>query len=216
MTHLLLFGATGMTGIEVLHLALEDPRITQVTSIGRRKTGVVHPKLREIEHQEYLVLSPVAETIATADLVIDCLGVYQNNVSKDEFWRVTVGYLDALLATLAERGADPRFCLMGAQGADPTEKSLFLFAKAKGRAERHLLESRLTRKHIFRPGYIKPGRLKTSRSTAPEWISQPLYRLFPSLGIDAVDLARVMLEVGLAGSPQILFTNAEMRRMTHA
>jgi nucleoside-diphosphate-sugar epimerase len=213
---LVVFGATGMTGIEVLHLALADPRITQVTTIGRRVTGVVHPKLRERTHGDMLDLAPVAEPLRTADLIIHCLGVYQNNVPADEFWKVTVGYLDALLAILKQQNADPRFCLMGAQGADPTEKSPFLFAKAKGRAEQHLLESHLTRRHIFRPGYIKPGRLGGSRSTMPEWIAQPLFKLLPFMGIAAVDLARVMLEVGVAGSGQVLFTNADMRRMTNA
>jgi len=213
---LLLFGATGMTGIEVLHLALADPRISQVTSIGRRGTGVVHPKLREIAHSDFLDLSAVAEPLRHGDLIIHCLGVYQNNVPEDEFWKVTVGYLDALVAILKEQNVDPRFCLMGAQGADPSEKSPFLFAKAKGRAERHLMESHLTRKHIFRPGYIKPGRLRTSRSTMPEWIAQPLFKLFPFMGIAAVDLARVMLEVGINGSDQTLFTNAAMRRMADA
>ncbi len=106
---------------------------------------------------------------------------------------------------------DPSFCLMGAQGADPTEKSLFRFAKAKGRAERFLTESLLTRKHIFRPGYIMPGRLK-SRSTIPDWISRPFFRLYPPLGIEAVRLAKVMIEVGVVGSAQALFTNGEMRR----
>ena len=210
-----LFGATGMTGIEVLHLALADPRITQVTSIGRRSTGVVHPKLREVTHSDFLDLAPVAEPLRQAELIIHCLGVYQNNVPADEFWKVTVGYLDALLMTLKQQNADPRFCLMGAQGADPTEKSPFLFAKAKGRAEQHLMDSHLSRKHIFRPGYIKPGRLGGSRSTMPEWIAQPLFKLLPFMGIAAVDLARVMVEVGVAGSDQILFTNADMRRMTN-
>lgn len=214
--HLLLFGATGMTGIEVLHLALADARISKVTSIARRSTGVTHAKLREITHKDYLDLSAVAEPLKEADLIIHCLGVYQNNVPKDEFWTVTVGYLDALLAKLAELKADPRFCLMGAQGADPTEKSPFLFAKAKGRAEAHLMASRLTRKHIFRPGYIKPGRLGGSNSTIPEWISQPLFKLLPFMGIAAVDLARAMLDVGITGSDQVLFTNGDMRRMTNA
>jgi uncharacterized protein YbjT (DUF2867 family) len=212
----ILFGATGMTGIEVLHLALADPRITQVTTIGRRVTGVVHPKLRELIHGDMLDLSAVAGPLRDSDLIIHCLGVYQNNVPVDEFWKVTVGYLDTLLATLKQQNADPRFCLMGAQGADPSEKSPFLFAKAKGRAERHLIESHLTRKHIFRPGYIEPGRIAASRATLPEWIARPLFKLLPFMGISAVDLARVMVEVGITGSEQILFTNADMRRMANA
>ena len=206
-----LFGATGMTGIEVLHLALEDPRVSSVTTIGRRPTGVKHPKLTEVTHADMLALGPVESHLRQADLIVHCLGVYQNAVPADEFWTVTVGYFEALLATLERLGADPRFSLMGAQGADPTERSPFRFAKAKGRVERRLMESGITHKWIFRPGYIKPGRV-ASRAPSTEWFSRPLYRLMPFIGIDAVDLARVMLDVGLSGSKRTLWTNGEMRR----
>ena len=208
---LLLFGATGMVGFELLHLALVDPRVNSVTTIGRRATGVRHPKLREIVHADMLDLSELEPQLRRADLILYCLGVYQNAVSAAAFWTITCGYLEQLLGRLQQIGADPVFCLMGAQGADPSEKSLFRFAKAKGRAERYLMESSITRKHIFRPGYIKPGRVE-SRSPTPEWLSRVGYALFPPLGIDAVKLAAVMLEVGVAGSPQVLFKNGPMRR----
>jgi nucleoside-diphosphate-sugar epimerase len=208
--HLLLFGATGMVGNEVLHLALADPRINAVTTIGRRATGVTHKKLTEVVHADQLALAPLAETIGKADLIVYCVGVYQNAVSKEAFWTITCDYLAHLLAELKRLGKDPVFCLMGAQGADPTEKTPFRFGKAKGRAERLLMESHLTRKYIFRPGYIEPGRVQ-SRSTIPEWISRPMFRLFPSLGIESVNLAKVMLETGLTKPAQVLYTNGEMR-----
>ena len=209
--HLVLFGATGMVGTEVLHLALADRRVTSIVTIGRRPTGVVHPKLREVTHADMLALGPVADELRRAELIIHCLGVYSGAVPDDEFWQITFGYLEHLLAELKRLGADPVFCLMGAQGADPTERSPFVFAKAKGRAERVLMESHLTRKHIFRPGYILPGRV-ASRARNTEWFSRPLYALLPFIGIDAIQLARVMLETGLRGSPQVLWTNGEMRR----
>lgn len=208
---LLLFGATGMVGSEVLHLALADPRVTSVTTAGRRATGVTHPKLREVTHADMLRPAPLADELRRADLVIHCLGVYSGAVPDDEFWAITAGYLGALLGELKRINADPVFCLMGAQGADPTERSPFLFAKAKGRAERFLMESHLTRKHIFRPGYIMPGRV-ASRARNTEWFSRPIYRLLPFIGIDAVKLAAVMLDVGIRGSEQVIFSNGEMRR----
>lgn len=208
---LLLFGATGMTGSEALHLALADPRVTSVTTVGRRITGVVHPKLTEVAHADMLDLVPLEPLLQKTDLILYCLGVYQNAVPAAEFWTITCGYLEQLLGRLGQIGANPVFCLMGAQGADPTEKSPFRFAKAKGRAERFLMESPLTRRHIFRPGYIKPGRV-ASRAPSTEWFSRPLYRLLPVIGIDAVQLAAVMLDVGVRGSDQILFSNGDMRR----
>ncbi len=210
--NLLIFGATGMVGFEVLHLALVDPRVHSVTTIGRRAAGVQHHKLGEIVHADMLDLSELEPQLRHADLILYCLGVYQNAVTAAEFWTITCGYLEQLLGRLQQIGADPAFCLMGAQGADPTEKSLFRFAKAKGRAERFLTESLLTRKYIFRPGYIAPGRV-ASRSTTPEWISRPLFRFLPGLGIEAVNLAKVMLETGLTRPAQVLYTNGEMRSL---
>ena len=208
--HLLLFGATGMVGHEVLHLALADPRIDKVTTLGRRPTGVQHKKLTEVVHADQLDLRPVAETLGRADLIVYCVGVYQNAVPKDEFWRITCDYLAHLLAELKRLGKDPVFCLMGAEGADPSERTPFRFGKAKGRAERFLMESHLTRKYIFRPGYIEPGQVP-SRSTIPEWLSRPLFKLIPALGIEAVNLAKVMLETGLTKPAQVLYTNRDMR-----
>ncbi len=208
---LLLFGATGMVGYEVLHFSLADLRVDSVVTIGRRATGVMHPELREVVHADMLDLGPVSDELRRTDLLIHCLGVYSGAVPDDEFWSITSGYIEVLLTELKRVGADPVFCLMGAQGADPSERSPFLFAKAKGRAERLLMESHITRKHIFRPGYIKPGRV-ASRAANTEWFSRPAYRLFPFLGIDAAKLAAVMLEVGVAGSAQALFRNGEMRR----
>lgn len=207
---LVLFGATGMVGTEVLHLALADPRIDRVTTVGRRGTGVTHKKLAEVTCADMLDLSNVEPQLREADLIVYCLGVYQNQVSAAEFWTITCGYMEQLLGRLSQIGADPVFCLMGAQGADPTERSPFRFAKAKGRAERFLMESALTRKYIFRPGYIQPGRV-ASRSTVPEWISRPAFKLFPALGIEAVNLAKVMLEIGLTRPGQMLYPNGEMR-----
>lgn len=207
---LLLFGATGMVGNEVLHLALADPRINKVTTVGRRPTGVSHKKLTEVTHADMLDLVPLEPQLREADLILYCLGVYQNAVPAAAFWTITCGYLEQLLGRLSQIGANPVFCLMGAQGADPTEKTPFRFGKAKGRAERFLMESHLTRKYIFRPGYIEPGRVQ-SRSTIPEWISRPMFRLFPSLGIESVNLAKVMLETGLTKPAQVLYTNGEMR-----
>ena len=206
----MLFGATGMTGIEVLHLALVDPRVTQVTTVGRRITGVVHPKLREVVHADMLDVVPLEPLLQQSDLILYCLGVYQNAVPAAEFWTITCGYLEQLLGRLGQIGADPVFCLMGAQGADPSEKSPFRFARAKGRAERFLMESAITRKYIFRPGYIAPGRV-ASRAPSTEWFSRPLFRIFPSIGIEAVNLAKVMLETGLTRPAQVLYRNAEMR-----
>ena len=43
-------GATGMVGGYALRHALDHPAVGRVTSIGRRKLGISHPKLEEVLH----------------------------------------------------------------------------------------------------------------------------------------------------------------------
>jgi uncharacterized protein YbjT (DUF2867 family) len=207
---LILFGATGMVGAEVLHLALADPRVPRVVSIGRRPTGVTHPKLLELIHKDFLDLTLLDPHLAAATSCVHCLGVYQNQVPEDEFWRITYGYIDALVTAFERLNPGVRFVLMGAQGADPTERRRILFAKAKGRAERRITESTLQHRFILRPGYIDPGRVPT-RASAPTWLVRPIYWVLPFLGVGAVDLARVLLEKAITGSGSQLLTNADIR-----
>jgi len=209
------FGATGMVGVEVLHACFEEPRVSRVVTVGRRPTGVAHAKIREVIVADLADLGAAAEALREVDLVVYCVGVYTGRVPDDEFFHITCDYLGGLLTLLTGMGSRATFCLMSAGGADPTEKSRLVFARAKGRAERMLLESPLPSKYVFRPGYIAPGRQK-SRTRIPDWLALPGYRLMPFIGIDAVDLARTMLLVGLEGGAQTHFENADLRRYAKA
>ena len=208
-------GATGMVGIEVLHQCLGHPRIERVVTIGRRKTGVLHTQLREAELADFRDYSVVEQHLRETDVVFHCLGVYQGKVPPDQYWEVTCTYLKHLIDVLERVRPQVTFCLFSAQGADASERSPLLFAKAKGRAERLLTESALGATYIFRPGFINPGR-KTSRSRIPAWLVRPFYKLIPAIGIDAAELARVMVHVGTEGSEQRVFGNRDIRRLAVA
>lgn len=199
-----------MVGSEVLNQCLADHRIASILVIGRRSVGFQHDKITEIEHGNFLDFSAIEPVLPDIDVCIYCLGVYQAQVSKQRFWEITVDYLQALIAALEETDCDVRFCLFSAQGASTSEKSPIRFAKAKGRAENLLLASKLSRKYIFRPGFIMPGPNRKSPSWA-ERLFRPIYRLFPVLGIDAPDLAAVMLSVGINGADKTVFENRDLR-----
>jgi hypothetical protein len=61
---LVIVGATGMVGAYALGYALADPSVGQVTSIGRRKTGISHPKLVEVQHQNFSDCSALAPVLS--------------------------------------------------------------------------------------------------------------------------------------------------------
>src|SRR4029077_20053583 len=59
--NLVIVGATGMVGGCALRYALEHPAVGLVTTIGRRKVGISHSKLKEVLHQDFADCSALAE-----------------------------------------------------------------------------------------------------------------------------------------------------------
>ena len=212
MIKTIILGGTGMVGTEVVHQCLANNDLQKVVAVGRRPLAIEHPKLLDVKHENFLDFSALEEDLADADVCFYCLGVYQNRVSKDKFWVVTVDYLDAFLSSLERVNKKIIFCLFSAQGADPKERSPFRFAKAKGRAEQHLWDSSIEKTYVFRPGFINPGRRSTI-SGPTLWAFQLIYKLIPKIGIDAPDLAKVMIHVGLNGHELAIFENKDLRSM---
>ena len=130
-----------------------------------------------------------------------------------KFWEITVDYLNTLINSLERSKDDIVFCLFSAQGASLEEKSPFLFARAKGRAEKILLESTIREKYIFRPGYICPGR-RNPQVGISALAFKPLYKLMPFIGIDAIELAKVMVSVGLKSNTAQILSNKDLRKIS--
>ena len=185
-----------MVGGEVLDQCLSNNKIQSVLTVGRRISGISHPKLKEVEHDNFLDYSTLETGLKDVDVCYFCLGVYQAKVSKELFWEITVEYLAALVSAIERANKNARFCLFSAQGASTSERSFIRFARAKGRAENILLASELAEKYIFRPGFIMPGP-NSKNATLSAKLFEPFYRLFPMIGIDATELASVMINVGL-------------------
>jgi NADPH:quinone reductase-like Zn-dependent oxidoreductase len=67
---LVIVGATGMVGGYALRLALDNFAVKSVTSIGRKGLGIMHPKLKEVLHQNFADCSPLADVLSAQDAVV--------------------------------------------------------------------------------------------------------------------------------------------------
>jgi nucleoside-diphosphate-sugar epimerase len=91
-SQVLIAGATGMIGGITTKMCLERDDVDRVTTLGRRKTGIAHDKLREIEHDDFLDFEKVEDAFTGVDVCLYCIGVYAGQVSKDEFRKITADY----------------------------------------------------------------------------------------------------------------------------
>jgi hypothetical protein len=119
--NLVIVGATRMVGGYALRYALEHPAVGRATTIGRKKVGISHPRLKEVLHQDFADCSALAEVLSDQHAATFCLGAY----TGAELRTITVvgalsimGAADALLSGRKKPGKIVVSATMWASEAD--------------------------------------------------------------------------------------------------
>ena len=221
-SRLVIVGATGMVGGYALRYAIDHPAVESVTAIGRRPVGFSHRKLKEVVHPDFADCSPLLEPLKQQDAVVFCLGTYTGVVSDADLRTITVDYTIEFARVLRASSPDAAFSFLSGNGADPTGRSWLRYARYKGEAEKALLAMGFPHVYIFRPAYIYPvePRKEPNLSFRLLRVVYPIFRvLFPNQVIRADDLARVMVDAALQGTPkhpEPVLENRDIRAMVGA
>ena len=219
MKRLIIVGATGMVGGYALRYALEHPDLERVASIGRRKLGISHSKLREVLHSDFADCSALAQTLTGQDGAIFCLGTYTGVVTDADLRRITVDYTSEFARVLRTSSPEAAFSFLSGKGADPTGQSRMAFARYKGEAEKAVLAAGFPRVYIFRPAYIYPVEPRKEPNFSYRLLrwTYPAFRVaLPALVIRSDDLARAMVDVIVqrTGERQsLVFENRDIRAL---
>ena len=190
---LVIVGATGMVGGYALRYALDNSAVECVTSIGRKRLGISHPKLKEVLHQNFADCSALADALLGQDAAVYCLGTYTGSVSDAELRAITADYTIEFARVLRDSSPNAAFSFLSGNGADPTGRSRLAFARYKGQAEKALLAAGFPRVYIFRPAYIYPVEPRREPNFSYRLLRAiyPFFRVvFPNQVIRADDLAR--------------------------
>ena len=157
-------GSTGMVGEGVLHVSLSHPSIEKILVINRRPCGVMHPKLKEIIHEDFLNLSAIEQELTGYDACQFCLGVSSIGISKEEYYRLTYTLTLHVAETLSRLNNGMSFNYISGAGTDSTEKGGMNWARVKGKTENDLMKLPFKNVYAFRPGFIKPikGLIRTN------------------------------------------------------
>lgn len=147
-------GASGLTGSLTLDLLLSESRVTKIYSIGRRKTGISHPKLHEImlENGELAVDLSV-------EAFICCLGTTIKKAGSQEKFREVDHDLPLKLAVKLKNNGCRSAAVVSALGADA--HSRFFYNKVKGEMEEDLKKIGFKTLTILRPSLIRGDRKET-------------------------------------------------------
>jgi uncharacterized protein YbjT (DUF2867 family) len=217
--NLVIVGATGMVGGYALRYALDNSEVKSVTSIGRKKLGISHSKLKEVLHQNFADCSPLANVLSNQDAVVYCLGTYTGSVSDEQLRVITADFTIEFARVFHDSSPDAAFSFLSGSGADPTGRSRLAFARYKGQAEKALLAGGFPRVYLFRPAYIYPVQPRQEPTFSYRLVRAlyPVFRLlFPNQVIRADDLGGAMVDVVLRQTRErqgLVFENRDIRAM---
>jgi uncharacterized protein YbjT (DUF2867 family) len=219
---LVIVGATGLVGGYALRYALDNSAVKSVTSIGRKRLGISHPKLKEILHQDFADCSSLADVLSGQDAAVYCLGTYTGSVSDSELRAITADYTIEFARVLRISSPNSAFSFLSGNGADPTGRSRLAFARYKGQAEKALLATGFPRVYLFRPAYIYPVQPRQEPNFNYRLIRAlyPVFRLLlPNQVIRADDLGWAMVDVVLRQTHErqgLVFENRDIRAMVES
>jgi len=222
---LLLTGATGAAGIQILRTAIQDESITKITILTRRHLPQ-WVDLPQTDKTNIIILDdflnyPVdlPPRLADHDACIWALGRSSSGLSEEEYTKITYDYLMAAIIALEKGGVGEvttkedgsakerppfQFVFISAMGADQTEKSFTKFARIKGRAEKSLLglpPSSNIKATVIRPGYFFPTKADRSHIRSPTerifnvMLTPFLSTVIPSSYTSVEGLGRIAVEL---------------------
>jgi nucleoside-diphosphate-sugar epimerase len=209
-------GATGLIGAEVVRQAIADDDIDELILLVRSQPEMRHPKIKIVIHNNFINYSSATEYFAKADALVWCLGISQTQVSRKQYETITYEYTKACADFCKQVNPSTRFIFVSGDGADRTEKSRTLFKRLKGKAENSLLHSGLQKVIIARPDAVRPKH-KNKRAPFAYKLIYPLFPLVekfaPHKIIWSDVLARALIKLAKHGYEKDTLENIELREL---
>ncbi|MFD7135735.1 NAD-dependent epimerase/dehydratase family protein [Streptomyces sp. NPDC059894] len=219
---IIVFGATGMVGQGVLEACLRDEEVTDVLVIGRTPTGRVHPKLRELHHEDFTDFGDVQDQLAGYNACFYCLGTSAAGMKEPAYRVVSYDFPLAAARALLAAGPHPAFCYVSGAGTDGTGRTRMMWARVKGETENALLELD-PRSLMFRPAFITPlpgTKAKTKSYVLLYRVVTPLHpvlrRLMPRYVTTSLLLGQAMLQATRGGAPRRVLETADINALAAA
>jgi hypothetical protein len=191
---IILTGSTGMVGEGVLIECLKNPLVESVLLVNRKSSFFIHPKLKEIVHQDFFNLSSIETDLIGYNTCLFCLGVSSVGMNEDNYTKVTYTLTMNFARTVSRLNPSMSFSYISGTGTDSTEKGKMMWARVKGKTENDLMKLPFKAAYAFRPGMLKPSEGQKNTLKYYKYLGW----LYPVLKLIAPNTASSLQELGLA------------------
>lgn len=205
--HILIAGATGLTGEHLLDRLLSEPTVARVLAPTRRPLAA-HPHLENPVGELQGLLPQLSGQVDTA---FCCLGSTIKQAGSQEAFRAIDHDLILAFARRARELGARHLVVISALGANPN--SSVFYNRVKGETEEALKAMSWPQLTIARPSLLLGARHEFRLG---ERLAAPLLRWLPGKyrGIDACALARALWRLALEEEDGIrVIESADLRRL---
>ncbi|NNA14746.1 oxidoreductase [Pseudomonas lundensis] len=205
--HILLAGATGLTGELLLDRLLNEPTVERVLAPSRKPLAD-HPHLENPVGDPAVFLPQLSGPV---DVAFCCLGTTIKQAGSEEAFRAVDHDMVVAFAKRAREMGARHLIVISAIGADP-ESSIF-YNRVKGEMEQSLRAQDWPQLTIARPSLLIGERLEERPA---EKIAGLFSKLIPGKyhGIEACELARALWRLALEDQPGVrVIESDELRKL---
>ncbi|WP_191486350.1 oxidoreductase [Pseudomonas sp. FEN] len=205
--HILLAGATGLTGEHLLDRLLNEPTVSRVLAPSRRPLAK-HPHLENPVGDPAVFLPQLSGRV---DLAICCLGTTIKLAGSEEAFRAVDHDMVVAFGKRAREMGARHLIVVSAIDADP--KSKVFYSRVKGEMEQSLRAQNWPQLTIARPSLLLGERAEPRLA---EQLAAPLSKLIPGKyrGIEACQLARALWRLALEEQDGVRIVESdELRRL---
>ena len=205
--HILLAGATGLTGELLLDRLLNEPTVARVLAPSRKPLAD-HPHLENPVGDPAVFLPQLSGQV---DVAFCCLGTTIKQAGSEEAFRAVDHDMVVAFAKRAREMGARHLIVISAIGADP-ESSIF-YNRVKGEMEQSLRAQDWPQLTIARPSLLIGERLEERPA---EKIAGLFSKLIPGKyhGIEACELARALWRLALEDQQGVrVIESDELRKL---
>lgn len=208
-----LSGATGYIGGEVLAQCLEHPSITSILVLTRRDAGIPQdPKIKVILVKDFLAYDEaLIDELKTVDAAIWCLGTFNGDETIDIQYPLT--FINAIKSQ-PSRSTPFRYIQLGGAFTEPPpkegEKERPLWFYASGRRVRGAVEPAVlgtaddSPQSRFSVYLVKPAAVLSKNTALVRCV------VGNSLAVDSRELRATMVDLAVNGNEQKVFLNQDI------
>lgn len=154
--NVIITGASGMVGEGVALRCIASAQVEKILILGRRPSGITHPKVSELIVSDFLRIADHSEHLQGYDAMFFCAGVSSIGKNEEQYRAITYDVAMAVATLMVQLHPNMSFSYISGAGTDSTEQGKSMWARVKGKTENDIMALPFRQALAVRPGLLHP------------------------------------------------------------